>query len=54
MVLNDGNYQTVKIEDAETLSLENSAMKTVYENGEMLVDENLEEIRKRANEIFKA
>lgn len=48
LILNDGNYETVKIEDAETLALENSALKTIYENGEMLVDDNLDEIRKRA------
>lgn len=43
-----GEYQTVKIEDAETLAAKNSALRTVFENGAMLVDENLEEIRKRA------
>ena len=48
LILNDGNYETVKIEDAETLAAENSALETVYENGEIIVDDNLDEIRKRA------
>lgn len=48
LILNDGNYETVKIEDAETLALKNSALEIVYENGELLVDDNLDEIRKRA------
>lgn len=48
LILNYGNYETVKIEDAETLALENSALEIVYENGELLVDDNLDEIRKRA------
>ena len=41
-------YQTVKLENAEQISSENSAMRTVFENGEMLFDDNLDDIRKRA------
>lgn len=44
----NGEYQTVKLEESETLSAENSQLKTVYENGELLVDDTLDEIRKRA------
>lgn len=48
LILNDGQYETVKIEDAETISVENSQLQTVYENGKLLIDDNLEVIRKRA------
>ncbi len=44
----NGEYQTVKIEGAETLSAENSQLRSVYENGEMLIDDGLDDIRKRA------
>ncbi len=44
----NGEYKTVKIEDAETIAAENSQLRSVYENGEMLIDDNLEAIRKRA------
>ena len=47
LVLNNGNYETVKIEDAETIRAENSQLQTVFENGELLIDDNLDEIRKR-------
>lgn len=43
-----GEYETVKLENAEQISFENSALRTVFENGEMLTDDNLDEIRKRA------
>ncbi|CAN5618709.1 nicotinate phosphoribosyltransferase [soil metagenome] len=49
LVLKDGKYETVKIEDAETITAENSVMQTVFENGEILIDDNLDEIRKRAS-----
>lgn len=45
----NGNYQTVKLEDGKT-SNEFSCMRTVYENGELLIDDSLDEIRKRANQ----
>ena len=44
----NGDYKTVRIDDAETISLPDSQLTTVYENGEVLVDDNLEAIRKRA------
>ena len=50
LIFTGGEYETVKIEDAETIALENSALRTVFENGELLIDESLDEIRKRAAE----
>jgi nicotinamide phosphoribosyltransferase len=44
----NGAYKTVKLENAASLIAENSELKTVYENGKILLDDNLEEIRKRA------
>lgn len=44
----NGEYKTIKIENAQTIAAENSALRTVFENGELLIDDNLEEIRKRA------
>ena len=49
LVLKNGKYETVKLETAETLKTENSVLQTVFENGELLIDDNLDEIRKRAN-----
>ncbi|MCB1024456.1 MAG: nicotinate phosphoribosyltransferase, partial [Acidobacteria bacterium] len=43
-----GRYQTVRLPDVETLSAERSQLRTVYENGELLIDDTLAEIRKRA------
>jgi nicotinamide phosphoribosyltransferase len=43
-----GNYQTVRLPDVETRKAKDSQLRTVYENGELLVDDNLEEIRVRA------
>jgi len=48
LVFKDGKYETVKLADAEEISAEHSAMRVVYENGELLINENLDEIRKRA------
>ncbi len=42
-----GEYKTVKIEDANSISVQNSQLQTVFENGELLIDDNLEAIRKR-------
>ncbi|HVE55631.1 MAG TPA: hypothetical protein VNB22_02310, partial [Pyrinomonadaceae bacterium] len=42
-----GAYQTVKLERAEQIEAENSQMQTVFENGELLVDDTLDAIRKR-------
>ncbi|HEY8559472.1 MAG TPA: nicotinate phosphoribosyltransferase [Pyrinomonadaceae bacterium] len=44
-----GEYQTVKLESADQRKAENSQMRTVFENGEMFVDDTLDEIRARAN-----
>jgi Nicotinic acid phosphoribosyltransferase len=44
-----GEYKTVKLENTETQA-ENSVLRTVFENGEILIDDDLEEIRKRAAE----
>jgi nicotinamide phosphoribosyltransferase len=50
LVRREGVYETVKIEDAETIAAEDSSLRTVYENGELLIDDRLDEIRKRAHE----
>lgn len=44
----NGEYKTVRLPDVETLAAENSQLRTVYENGELLIDDSLDEIRKRA------
>ncbi len=46
----NGEYKTVKLEDVETISAENSQLRTVFENSELLVDDSLDEIRKRTAE----
>ena len=43
----NGEYKTVRLPDVETLALETSQLRTVYDNGELLIDDNLETIRKR-------
>ena len=48
LILKGGVYETVKLEPAEQLAAEDSAMRVVYENGELLVDDSLDDIRKRA------
>lgn len=45
-----GEYKTVKLPDAKSLSAENSQMRVVFENGNLLIDDSLDEIRKRALE----
>jgi nicotinamide phosphoribosyltransferase len=44
----NGEYKTVVLPDATTISAENSQLTTVFENGQVLVDDNLEAIRNRA------
>jgi nicotinamide phosphoribosyltransferase len=44
----NGKYKTVVLPDATTISAENSQLTTVFENGQVLVDDNLEAIRNRA------
>ena len=43
----NGEYETVKLNDSETVSAKKSQLRTVFENGELLIDDNLEEIRRR-------
>lgn len=50
----NGAYKTVRLDDAETISAPNSQLNLVFENGEILVDDNLEAIRARANKVFCA
>ena len=45
----DGRYETVKMDDAATVGLPDSALRVVYENGQILVDDSLEEIRRIAD-----
>lgn len=47
LVLKNGEYETVRLENTETISAENSQLRTVFENGAVLVDDSLDEIRKR-------
>jgi len=42
-----GAYQTVKLDTAEQIEAENTQMRTVFENGELLIDDGLEAIRLR-------
>ncbi len=44
----NGAYKTVKIEATDSVSAENSQLRTVFENGALLIDDDLEAIRKRA------
>ncbi len=44
----NGEYKTVQLDSIEQVAAENSQLKTVFENGQVLVDDNLEAIRKRA------
>lgn len=44
----NGEYKTVVLPDIKTVSAENSQLQTVFENGKVLVDDNLEAIRQRA------
>ncbi len=44
----NGEYRTVKLEDIDQRKAENSQLRTVFENGELLVDDTLDAIRSRA------
>lgn len=46
-----GGYRTVKLGDAAAVSAPGSAMRTVFENGELLVDDDLATIRSRASDV---
>lgn len=48
LVRRDGEFETVKLEDAETISAEGSVLQTVFLDGKVLVDDNLDAIRSRA------
>jgi nicotinamide phosphoribosyltransferase len=50
LIFKDDKYETVKIESVDEISTEHSAMRVVYENGELLIDENLDAIRARARQ----
>ncbi len=52
LVLKNGEYETVRLENVETISAENSQLQTVFENGAVLVDDSLDKIRKRTTEKF--
>jgi len=53
LILSGGKYESIKLERAEQISDEGSVLRVVYENGEMLIDENLDQIRKRAATGFQ-
>ncbi len=44
----DGAFETVVLKSVDEIESEESALKTVFENGELLVDQTLDEIRERA------
>lgn len=44
----NGEFKTVKIETKDEIAVENSQLCTVFENGRLLIDDNLEAIRARA------
>lgn len=52
LVLENGEYKTVRLKTVEQISAPNSVMKIAFENGEVLLDENLDNIRKRAEAGF--
>jgi len=44
----NGEFETVKIETKDEIEVQNSQLQTVFENGKLLIDDNLEAIRARA------
>jgi nicotinamide phosphoribosyltransferase len=44
----NGDYKTVVLPDIKTIAAKNSELQTVFENGQVLVDDNLDAIRQRA------
>lgn len=44
----NGEFNTVKIESKDEIATENSQLQTVFENGKLLIDDNLDAIRARA------
>ncbi|HLM59573.1 MAG TPA: nicotinate phosphoribosyltransferase [Pyrinomonadaceae bacterium] len=53
LIVKDGKYETVKLEEIDKTFAEHSVMRVVYENGELLIDESLDEIRRRAATGFQ-
>lgn len=47
LVRRNGEFETVKLEDADTVSADGSVLQTVFLDGRVLVDDNLEAIRSR-------
>lgn len=54
LVKSANGFETVKMESIDMVASENSAMKTVFENGELIVDDTLDAIRERALVSFNA
>jgi nicotinamide phosphoribosyltransferase len=52
LILENGEFKTVRLETVEQISAPNSAMKIAFENGEVLLDESLNDIRRRADAAF--
>lgn len=52
LVLENNEYKTVRLESVEQIAAQNSQLITAFENGEVLVDETLDEIRKRTDAAF--
>jgi nicotinamide phosphoribosyltransferase len=50
---NKGEYKTVRLENAEKVFEENSQMQTVFEDGKLLIDESLDQIRRRTSVKFQ-
>lgn len=48
LIRNAGSFETVKLDHRDQVQAEGSAMRTVFENGELIVDEDLAVIRGRA------
>ncbi len=48
LIRSGDGFETVKLDAATTIAAPDSAMRTVFENGELLIDDDLESIRNRA------
>lgn len=48
LTVRNGQFETVKLPDADRTVAEHSVMQTVFEDGQVLVDESLDDIRARA------
>jgi len=54
LIRTPSGFETVKLQSPEAITDARSAMRTVFEDGELLIDDTLEEIRKRALISFNA